>query len=191
MWEAGSDSSWDMTHPPPQPQPWWLAHQSQGFGISQHFRSRRVSTIALSQSCLNFRSITKLDATWADILNISCAWDKILLSLIEQVSRRLSRYLSNISTRQLLGGHWSLSTVIMCKAAERLLSRKCQNDSPPPLRDLSSEWRHNSTTTGCLGWVITHIHTGTRITLTGLNELHHCPTARCWNLFLHILNYCL
>lgn len=36
-----------------------------------------------------------------------------------------------ISTRQLLGG-CQASAVLMCKAAERLLSFKCQNDSPPP-----------------------------------------------------------
>lgn len=35
-----------------------------------------------------------------------------------------------ISTRQLLGGRQA-SAAMMCKAAERLLSLKCQNDSPP------------------------------------------------------------
>lgn len=57
---------------------------------------------------------------------------KGVLSSIMQFSRMMSGYMRTIiSTRQLLGG-CQARAVIMCKAAERLLSLKCQNDSPPP-----------------------------------------------------------
>lgn len=75
-----------------------------------------------------------------------------------------------------------LGAAIMCIAAERLLSFKCQNDSPPPswpqpcweagLTHVELLWMRDRT---CLYWVAP---------LTGLNELYPCPVWTL-NMFNH------